>query len=194
MAFYHKGSRELQDRFSTRNLADRADERLVRKTFSEQDKQFIESCSFFFLATADDEGKPDCSYKGGLSGFVQVLDSKILTFPSFDGNGMFKSFGNIVSNPAVGLLFIDFENPRRLRVNGTASIEKCQSGRPELKDAHFLIRVKVEFVYPNCPRYINKMKTIEIAPDAPREGHVPPTPEWKTRPEYKEVLPPDDGT
>src|ERR1700757_4489788 len=121
-AMYNEGSRQLQDRFHARALADRMVERIVHDRFSDEDRAFIESRQLFFLATADADGHPDCSYKGGVPGFVRVVDPATLAFPSYDGNGMFKSLGNILVNPQVGLLFIDFEQPKRLRVNGRASI------------------------------------------------------------------------
>ena len=108
---YHDGSRSLQDRFATRRLADRLVEKLARSAFTEEDRTFIESRPLFFLATADAQGRPDCSYKGGVPGFVRVVDPHTLAFPNYDGNGMFKSLGNILLNPHVGLLFIDFERP-----------------------------------------------------------------------------------
>src|SRR5882724_8955754 len=119
---YNPGSRTLQDRFGSRALADRLEERLLRTAFTEADSAFIQSRSMFFLATADAEGHPDCSYKGGAPGFVRVLGPSVLAFPSYDGNGMFRSLGNVLLNPHVGMLFIDFESPHRLRVNGRATI------------------------------------------------------------------------
>ena len=118
---YHAGMRELQDRFDTRALADRLDERLGRSAFTAEDRAFIESRSLFFLATADALGQPDCSHKGGDPGFVRITADDELAFPSYDGNGMFRSLGNIRLNPRVSLLFIDFEQPQRLRILGQAS-------------------------------------------------------------------------
>src|SRR5689334_10823988 len=120
---YHEGSRELQDRFGSRQLADRLVEVLARTAFTEDDRKFIESRPLFFLATADAEGRPDCSYKGGPPGFVRVAAPDLLVFPDYDGNGMFKSLGNIRANPHVGLLFLSMgEAPKRLRVNGRAEV------------------------------------------------------------------------
>ena len=119
---YHAGMRGLQDRFDTHRLADRLAERLSRERFTDEDRAFIESRTMFFLSTADGDGAPDCSYKGGDPGFVKLLDDTTLVFPSYDGNGMFRSLGNITVNPRVGLLFIDWERPRRLRVSGEASL------------------------------------------------------------------------
>src|SRR6202140_5847288 len=120
--FYHQGSRELQDRFDTRRLADRIEQRLVVDRIGDADKAFIESLDMFFLATADDAGQPSCSYKGGQPGFVRVVDPSTLAFPNYDGNGMFLSMGNVVRNARVGMLFIDFERKRRLRLSGEPSI------------------------------------------------------------------------
>lgn len=115
--------RGLQDRFDTRRLADRLVEQLSRTEFADDDRAFIQSRTFFFAATADGQGRPDCSYKGGAAGFVRVTDVNEVAFPSYDGNGMFRSLGNVLVNPAIALLFIDFEQPRRLRVNGTSFIQ-----------------------------------------------------------------------
>src|SRR3954451_15934621 len=121
---YHDGNRRLQDRFDTRRLADRIEERLRRETFTEEDRAFIESRDMFFLATADEHGLPQCSYKGGEPGFVRVVDDHTLALPSYDGTGMSLSLGNLLLNPQVGMLFIDFTSPKRLRVSGTASIDE----------------------------------------------------------------------
>ena len=124
---YHDGSRRLQERFDTRRLADRMVEKIVHGVFTDADRAFIETRPMFFLATADAEGRPDCSYKGGRPGFVRVVDPETLAFPSYDGNGMFKSLGNLLVNPQVGMLFIDFESPKRLRVNGRATVRRGRS-------------------------------------------------------------------
>src|SRR3954453_13388845 len=121
---YHEGHRLLQDQFDTRRLADRIDERLVDDVIDSDDKAFIEKLDMFFLATSDERGQPNCSYKGGEPGFVRVLDEHTVAFPSYDGNGMYLSAGNILINPNVGMLFIDFEKGRRLRLNGVASVDK----------------------------------------------------------------------
>jgi predicted pyridoxine 5'-phosphate oxidase superfamily flavin-nucleotide-binding protein len=93
---YHEGNRQLQDRFDSRRISDRLEEKLMRKEFSADDKHFIESLPYFFLATADAEGRPDCSFKGGAPGFVRITGPSEIAFPDYDGNGMFKSLGNIV--------------------------------------------------------------------------------------------------
>jgi predicted pyridoxine 5'-phosphate oxidase superfamily flavin-nucleotide-binding protein len=191
---YHQGSRELQDHFQTRALADRLAERLARDAFTDEDRAFIESRPLFFLATADERGRPECSYKGGLPGFVRVIEPRVLAFPSYDGNGMFKSLGNLLVNPQVGMLFIDFESPKRLRVNGRASLSDDDPLLAEFVGAQLIVRVVPEAIFPNCPRYIHTMKTTEQSPHAPCEGHTPPVPKWKERPEFKEVLPPADAT
>jgi len=189
---YHEGSRGLQDRFATRRLADRLVEVVAHAAFTDKDREFIQSRPMFFLATADAQGRPDCSYKGGRPGFVRVVGPSTLAFPSYDGNGMFKSLGNLLVNPHVGMLFVDFESPKRLRVNGRASVHEDDPLLAELVGAQLIVRVQVEAAFPNCPRYIHKMQIVEESPYAPCEGHTPPVPEWKTRPVFREVLPPTD--
>jgi predicted pyridoxine 5'-phosphate oxidase superfamily flavin-nucleotide-binding protein len=189
MSPYHEGARELQDRFDTRRLADRLAERLSRAEFSAEDKSFIESRLMFFLATADAAGRPDCSYKGGLPGFVRVTGPAELAFPSYDGNGMFRSLGNLRVNPAVGLLFLDFEQPRRLRLLGTATAAEDDPLRAEFAGAQLIVRVRAERIFPNCPRYIHRMQLVAPSPYVPQPGYVPPVPAWKQMPAFHDVLP-----
>lgn len=186
---YHDGMRQLQDRFDTRRLADRLDERLGRSAFSADDRAFIESRSLFFFATADAQGCPDCSYKGGDPGFVRVVADDELVFPSYDGNGMFRSLGNLLVNPAVALLFIDFERPNRLRVNGRASIADDAALLATFTGAQLVVRVRAERIFPNCPRYIHRSATVEPSPYVPREGSTPPVPNWKRMALFADVLP-----
>src|SRR4051794_38524793 len=160
-AGYHDGQRGLQDRFDTRRLADRIDERLVHDVIDEDDRAFIEARDMVFVATADADGRPSCSYKGGDPGFVRVLDERTLALPNYDGNGMFLSWGNVAVNPHVGLLFIDFDSPRRLRLEGTATVDDADPLLAELPGAQFIVRVRAERVYPNCPRYIHRMALVE---------------------------------
>jgi len=189
---YHAGMRELQDRFDTRRLADRLDEKLARRDFSDEDRAFIESRPMFFLATADERGRPDCSYKGGAPGFVRVTGKGELAFPSYDGNGMFRSLGNLLVNPAVALLFIDFERPNRLRVNGSASVAADDPLLASFAGAQLIVRVRAERIFPNCPRYIHRMTTGEPSPYVPREGYTPPVPKWKRFDAFADVLARDD--
>jgi predicted pyridoxine 5'-phosphate oxidase superfamily flavin-nucleotide-binding protein len=189
---YHDGMRRLQDRFDSRRLADRLDEKLGRREFTAEDRAFIESRPLFFLATADAEGRPDCSFKGGDPGFVRVTAPGELAFPSYDGNGQFRSLGNVLVNPAVALLFIDFENPRRLRVNGRASLLFEDPLLSEFRGAQAMVRIQADRIFPNCPRYIPRMQVLEASPYVPRAGGEPPVPAWKTREVFNEVLPRDD--
>jgi predicted pyridoxine 5'-phosphate oxidase superfamily flavin-nucleotide-binding protein len=156
MSMYHSGNRALQDRFGSRALADRLAEKLRRENFSDEDKAFIESSGFFFLATADPQGRPDCSFKGGRPGFARVLAPDLLVFPHYDGNGMFKSLGNIVANPQVGLLFIATESkPKRLRVNGRASVRLDDPLIGDFPGAQAMVRITPEHVFSNCSRYLS---------------------------------------
>ena len=180
---YHEGMRELQDRFDTRRLADRLEQVTYHDTFWDGDKTFIESATMFFLATADAEGRPDVSYKGGIPGFVRCVDERTLAFPSYDGNGQFRTLGNIAVNPHVSLLFVDFEHPNRMRITGRASL------REGTEESDALVVVEVDQVWPNCPRYVHRMALEELSVYAPRDGHVPPVPEWKQMDLFKDVLP-----
>jgi predicted pyridoxine 5'-phosphate oxidase superfamily flavin-nucleotide-binding protein len=192
---YHDGSRRLQDRFDTRRLADRLDERFIqRRVIGDSDREFIERLDMFFLATADAEGRPQCSYKGGDPGFVKVLDEQTLAFPNYDGNGMYLSMGNLLVNPSVGMLFIDFtgDPPTRLRINGTASVDGDDPMLTAWERAQFVVRVHATEVFPNCPRYIHRMELVERSRFVPRAECEPPVPGWKRTEWASDVLPAGD--
>jgi predicted pyridoxine 5'-phosphate oxidase superfamily flavin-nucleotide-binding protein len=192
---YHEGSRELQDRFDTRRLADRLHERFRHSDeIGPEDRAFIERMDMFFLATADAGGRPECSYKGGDPGFVKVLDAHTLAFPNYDGNGMYLSMGNIRVNPQVGLLFVDFcaERPSRLRINGVATIDAGDELAGRWPGAQFAVRVRATEVFPNCPRYIHRMALVERSPYVPRDDEEPPVPSWKRAEWARDVLPARD--
>ena len=192
---YHEGSRALQDRFDTRRLADRLDEKfLSQPVIGPEDRAFIERIDMFFLATADADGRPQCSYKGGDPGFVRVLDERTIAFPNYDGNGMYLSIGNLLENPHVGLLFIDFVStrPSRLRLNGIAAIDEHDDLIEQYPGAQFVVRVNTTQVFPNCPRYIHRMALVERSRFVPRVGRETPIPEWKRSHWACDVLPEDD--
>jgi predicted pyridoxine 5'-phosphate oxidase superfamily flavin-nucleotide-binding protein len=191
-AMYNAGNRRLQDRFDTRRLADRIEERIVRETIDDDDRAFIEARDMFFLATADEQGRPQCSYKGGEPGFVRVLDDRTIAFPSYDGNGMYLSFGNALLNPNVGLLFIDFEGRKRVRLNGTASVDENDPLRSEWPEAQFVVRVRATEVFPNCPRYIHQYRLVQRSRFVPKSECETPVPAWKTRDWSRDVLPEGD--
>lgn len=188
---YHTGQRELQDRFGSRALADRLVEHTHRTRFSDDDRSFIESVTFFFLATADSEGRPDCSFKGGPPGFVRVAAPDVLAFPDYDGNGMFRSLGNLVVNPHVGLLFIRAGEKRgRLRVNGRAEISFDDAALAGIPGAQALIRVTADHIFPNCPRYIPHLEVKEESMYIPKADCAPVEPAWKGFDQFRDVVPP----
>ncbi len=191
MSMFHNGNRDLQDLFGSRALADKLVENLRRSEFTDADKAFIESLDFFFLATSDPVGRPDCSFKGGAPGFVRVVQPDLLVWPDYDGNGMFKSLGNIAVNPSVGLLFIRMgEAPRRLRVNGRAQIAFDDPLIAQFEGAQALIRLTPIDIFPNCPRYIPDPADAKPSPYIPHEDRPRVEPGWKDNPAWKDVVPP----
>jgi uncharacterized protein len=192
-AFYHAASRDLQDRFDTRRLADRLVDVTVNDRIDEGLAGWIEARDMFFLSTVDPTGQPTVSYKGGDPGFVRVVDPTTIAWPNYDGNGMYLSMGNVAATHKVGLLFIDFERPNRVRVHGTASLHHDDSLLTEFPEAQFMVRVRVERVFPNCPRYIHRMKLEERSEFVPREDCATPVPGWKRAPWARDVLPQGDS-
>ena len=188
-SIYHEANRHLQDKFDTRRMADLLNQHIVSDTFSQEDKVYIESRDMFFLATSDAEGNLNCSYKGGDPGFVRVVDEHTIAFPNYDGNGMYLSMGNVLQNGHVGILFIDFEEQSRMRVNGIASINQQDPLMANYPEAQFVVRVRATQVFSNCPRYIHRMELVEHSVFAPRPDHEPPVPGWKRMEIFRDVLP-----
>jgi predicted pyridoxine 5'-phosphate oxidase superfamily flavin-nucleotide-binding protein len=189
--FFHDGSRELKDRHDTRRLADRVGQ-LVHDTISPNDRAFIERVDMFFLATVDHEGHANCSYKGGEPGFVRVVDEHTIAFPNYDGNGMYLSMGNVRTTGQVGILFVDFENQHRMRLNGEATIDFDDPLMADYPEAQFIVRVRAREVFPNCPRYIHKMQLVERSRFVPRAECETPVPSWKKSDWAADVLPERD--
>ena len=194
--FYHRGMREMQERFGARRLADRLEELTLHERFDDGDRAIVDSAAMLFLATADDEGRPDCSYKGGHPGFVRVLDESTIGFAIYDGNGQFRSLGNIAVNPAVGLLFVRFDPPWRMRVNGTATVVFPEDDAALVASFHgalAVVVVRTAQVFPNCGRYVHR-SSADISTYAPAVGHEPPEPEWKQLDAIRPYLPENPGT
>jgi len=190
--FYSDEQRRLQDEFETGKLADRLEEIIVKDVFEEGEKAFLEAQTMFFLSTITPDGGPTVSYKGGGPGFVKIIDEKTLVFPSYDGNGMFYSMGNIMAKPDVGLLFINFETPQRLRVHGTATVSKDDPLLADYKEAELVVRVTLSKLWINCPRYIPKMELKETSHYVPEVGKQTPLAGWKRVDLVQDVLPPKD--
>lgn len=188
---YHEGQRRFQDRFDTRRLADRLAES-TSDVINERYKSFIEKRDMFFIATADENGWPEASYKGGEPGFVKVIDEHTLAFPVYNGNGMFLTAGNLTVNPRVGMLFINWEDGTRLRLSGHVTIDDSDPLIEAFAGAQFVVRVRVREVFANCRRYVHRYALVERSPFVPRGDTEPPVPDWKLDEWFEGTLPEDD--
>ncbi len=188
-SLYGEAHRSFQDGRGTRDLADRL-ESLAHREFDPNDRSFIEAATMFFLATVDEKGRPTVSYKGGAPGFVRITGPSQLVFPVYDGNGMFLSLGNISSTAHVGMLFIDFESARRLRVQGSASVSV--ESLDDFPGAQYLVRINVDQVFVNCGRYIHRMQSQSLSPHVPDAGGRQPFPQWKRIGVIADALPEKD--
>jgi hypothetical protein len=186
--FYTSSQRRLQDEFETRRLADRLLEAIITPELSPQQTEFIHGRNMFFLSTVDEDGFPSCSYKGGLPGFVRVPEPRTLVFPAYDGNGMFMSLGNIEACAKVGLLFIDFQTPRRMRVRGEARLLRDGPMLKSYPGAKAAVEVAIERVWQNCPRYVHRMQLVEQSPYLPRKDGSAQLAMWKRIDIVQDVL------
>ena len=189
---YGDTHRTLQDSFETRKLADRMEEIIIQEEIGEEEQAFIESRPMFFLSSVDQNGQPTVSYKGGAPGFVKVVDKTTIAFPSYDGNGMFYSMGNIQKTPKVGILFIDFETPHRIRFHGEACVSKEDPLMSEFDEAEMVVRVKLSKMWINCPRYIHKYELKNLSHYVPGQKEKTPLAGWKRVDLMQDVLPPKD--
>ncbi|GEP08935.1 pyridoxamine 5'-phosphate oxidase family protein [Methylobacterium gnaphalii] len=189
---YSLEHRALQDEFGTRKLADFLDKHHVQLAIGEQERGFIEKRDMFFLSTVDPEGNPTVSYKGGPTGFVRVVGPNALAFPGYDGNGMFLSMGNIAGQGKVGMLFIDFETPHRLRVQGTARVMRDDPLLIEFAEAQYVVRVDVTQIWVNCPRYIHPHKKLGESRYVPKPEAETPLAQWKRLDMVQEVIADED--
>ncbi|WP_299846707.1 pyridoxamine 5'-phosphate oxidase family protein [uncultured Roseovarius sp.] len=194
MTMFHDGNRKLQDAYGGRAVADRIVDMVESSEINDEFRDFIHACPFFFLASAAHEST-DCSFKGGAPGFVRVTGPRQLIFPDYDGNRMYKSLGNIVENPNVGLLFMNFGAEEgqgalflRVRINGRASVHDAHEALATYPGAHRIVEVAVEHIYPNCPRYVPEMQMVAPSRHIPVDDRKQPTPEWKKIPPIAELL------
>jgi len=190
--FYGEQHRALQDRFDSRRMADRMEQTIVKTALDDMDKHFVSTRDMFFLASVDHNGRPTVSYKGGDAGFIKIVDERTIAFPSYDGNGMYFSMGNLAGNPEIGILFIDFEVPNRMRLQGRASIMPDDPLLAEYKEADLVVRVAITQTWVNCPRYIHRFKKLAPSRYVPRVGEQTPFCVWKRLDGYTDVLRPHD--
>ena len=190
--FFTLAQRQLQGEFETTDLADRIVEAVVTEELSDPQAEFIHSRNMFYLSTIDESGYPSCSYKGGDLGFVRVINPVTIVFPNYDGNGMFMSMGNIQDKEKVGLLFIDFETPQRLRLRGEA---RCLREGPMLDSypgANLVVEISVNHVWVNCPRYVHRMQPLEQSPYLPGKDGAVSLALWKRVDLIQDVLTAED--
>ena len=184
--------RELQDEFETRDLADRIIDIASKGELEEMDIGYIQSRDMFFLASVDANGSPTVSYKGGDVGFIRVVDNKTLTFPSYDGNGMFLSMGNIQASSKIGMLLIDFENPHRMRIQGRAELSRDPELLAAYKEAELVVKVTIDKVFQNCPRYIHRYQRLSQSRYVPKDDVETPMATWKRIDIIQDVIPEKD--
>ena len=192
LADYHAGHRRLQQAFDSTAIADRLEQVTYSASLSPAQRTMIEASIMFFLATADTAGRPDCSFKGGAPGFVAVLSPTELAWPDYDGNGQFRSLGNLLVNPQAGLLFVDWQKPSRLRVNGVARVSETDELLRTWPGAQLVVRLTIERVFPNCPRYLPRMQLEAASPYVPAADGGAPRPGWKDDPRFCDALPERD--
>jgi predicted pyridoxine 5'-phosphate oxidase superfamily flavin-nucleotide-binding protein len=143
------GSQERARRFYEHQLLDRLNDRMMA---------FIGRQEMVWIATADAHGECDCSFRAGPPGFVQVLDAWTLRYPEYRGNGVMASLGNILENPHVGMVFLDFDQERiGLHINGTAHIVEAEDRNGERPRVERWVEVRVQEAYIHCRKHLPRL-------------------------------------
>ncbi|WP_159944819.1 MULTISPECIES: pyridoxamine 5'-phosphate oxidase family protein [unclassified Nocardiopsis] len=156
------GTSERAERFYRDQMLDHLNPRM---------REFVARQEMMFIATSDSRGECDSSFRAGPPGFVHVIDEHTLAYPEFRGNGVFASVGNILENPHVGLMFLDFTRERiGLHVNGrTTLLEDAELRRhvhglpqPEVPGQKALLWtvVHVEEAYIHCRKHIPHLRKV----------------------------------
>jgi len=190
--FYTDAQRQLQIEHDSEKLGGAVVHAIVTDVIPEDQMPFIQSRDYFFLSTVNSKGEPTVSYKGGPVGFLHVENEKQITFPNYDGNGMFYSTGNIKEMGRVGLLLIDFETPNRLRVQGRARLSEDTELLAKFPGSNMVIIVDIDSVFVNCARYIHPHKRLETSKYVPDEKGEQPFPAWKRLDKIQGALPTKD--
>jgi hypothetical protein len=173
------GERRLQELLGTRARAEQFVDRQVLDHLNGRMRDFVARQEMMFVATSDARGACDSTLRAGPAGFVAVLDAHRLAWPEYRGNGVMASRGNILENPHVGLLFVDFlQDVVGLHVNGRAELvadAELRTGQPGLpvdtvpgRRAEQWVVVTVEEAYIHCSKHIPRL--------AKHEGARPPGP------------------
>ncbi|MEV5240869.1 pyridoxamine 5'-phosphate oxidase family protein [Streptomyces cinnamoneus] len=164
-SFGSAGEHRLQQHLGTTDRAARFYDRQVRRHLTPEMQDFIGRRTMVFLATADSHGECDASFRAGPPGFVHVIDAHTLAYPEFRGNGVLASAGNMVENPHLGMLFVDFTHHHvGLHVNGTAhlyhdaDLRRIRPGLPTDvapgRGPELWVHLTVEEAYIHCSKYI----------------------------------------
>jgi uncharacterized protein len=171
-----RGERYLQEQLGTTKKASSFYENQMLNYLNSNMTEFISNQEMVFIATADSSGNCDSSFRAGKKGFIRVIDEKTLLYPEYKGNGVMASLGNLIENPHIGLMFIDFfEHSIGLHVNGKASIieneqffsmkiiEKIRNDLEEKegKRPERWVIINVEEAYIHCSKHIPKLKQMD---------------------------------
>jgi len=172
--FLHPGEIEAQTRYGTREAMRNKIEKIILRKLEPDYADFIRPKEFFFIATADTRGRCDCAFRGidpeaKRLGYpaLRIENETTLLFPDYPGNGMFQSLGNLLTNPHIGMLFVDFQTSQRVRVNGGIKLieDEAEARRLFGPPARRMVRVTIEEVFANCPRRVPVLADSVPSPD-----------------------------
>lgn len=178
MADSTAGERLLQQRLGTRERAEQFHAAQVLDHLNERMRAFVAAQGMMFLATSDAGGNCDNTLRAGPTGFVVVLDERRVAWPEYRGNGVLASRGNIVENPHVGLLFVDFvDDVIGLHVNGRATLRdggdfEARAGAdtvPGRRPEHWVV-AHVDEAYIHCGKHIPRMQRDPGVPSSAKKS------------------------
>jgi uncharacterized protein len=157
------GSRHLYERMERSN--DPGD------SLGPYERAFIEASDGFYMASVTETGWPYIQYRGGLKGFLHILDDRTLGFADLRGNKQYISVGNLQHEDRVALFFMDYPHQTRLKILGRAKVHEGDDEARKLIDqlrmpeektpAERAMLIHIEGFDWNCPQHITPRYTEE---------------------------------
>jgi hypothetical protein len=140
----------------------------TRQELTEREAEFIAARDSFYQATVSETGWPYVQHRGGLTGFLKVLDANTIAYADFRGNRQYVSVGNLAVNDKISLILMDYANRRRLKIWGRVQIVH-EDENPELiaklENPAYRARVERAVIIKvaawdwNCPQHITQRFT-----------------------------------
>ena len=152
---FHEGERSVQQRAGVSAMAERVSAS-IHAEVPPRARDFLLEQAFGVLASRDAEGRVWASPVHGVPGFLSAPDDGAIEIDAAPSAGD-PLAANLAPGAPLGMLVIDLATRRRMRANGRVE----RAARP--------IRIAVDEVFANCPKYIQRRDLVAAAGLASRD-------------------------